>query len=132
VPRALGPGSIVFLVSDFLAFPAEDAWVDAAARSWDVVPVVAQDPIWERSFPHIAGVCVPLADPAGNVRPVRLSSAEACARREANEARFDSILGRLEDLALEPVVIESAEPESIFEALLLWAEARRNGLAWTG
>jgi hypothetical protein len=124
VPRALGPGSIVFLVSDFLAFPAEDAWVDAAARSWDVVPVVAQDPIWERSFPHIAGVCVPLADPAG--------SAEACARREANEARFDSILGRLEDLALEPVVIESAEPESIFEALLLWAEARRNGLAWTG
>ncbi len=131
VPRALGPGSIVFLVSDFLAFPSEDAWIDAAARSWDVVPVVVQDPTWERSFPDIAGVSVPLADTAGNMLPVRLTSAETAARREANEARFESIIGRLEDLGLEPVVLESAEPESIFEALLLWATARRNGLTWT-
>jgi hypothetical protein len=28
-------------------------------------------------------------------------------------------------------VLESAEPESIFEALLLWADSRRTGLAWT-
>jgi hypothetical protein len=131
VPWALGPGSIVFLVSDFLAFPSGDAWIAAAARGWDVVPVVVQDPTWERSFPDIAGVSVPLADTAGTVRPVRLTSAEAAARREANEVRFESIIGRLEDLGLEPVVLESAEPESIFEALLLWADSRRTGLAWT-
>jgi len=132
VPRALGGGSIVFFVSDFLAFPAEDAWGDTAARGWDVVPVVVQDPTWERSFPDIAGVSVPLADFAGRVRPVRLTAAEVAARREANEARFETIVDRLEDLGLEPVLLESAEPEAIFEALLLWADGRRrNGVAWT-
>jgi hypothetical protein len=132
VPRALGAGSIVFFVSDFLAFPTEDAWGDTAARGWDVVPVVVQDATWERSFPDIAGVSVPLADSAGSVRPVRLTAAEVEARRAANEARFELIVDRLEDLGLEPVVLGSAEPESIFEALLHWADGRRrNGAAWT-
>jgi Protein of unknown function DUF58 len=130
-PRRLGESSIVFLVSDFLAFPGDEAWADAAARSWDVVPVVVQDGLWERSFPDIAGVTVPLADLDGNVRPVRLSAAEAAARREANEARFAEIVGRLEDLGLEPVVLDTADPDAIFDALLGWADSRRNGMAWT-
>lgn len=130
-PRRLGPGSIVFLVSDFLVFPEEEAWADAAARSWDLVPIVVQDTIWERSFPDIAGVTVPLADLEGRVRPVRLNAAEAAARRAANEARFAEIVGRLEDLGLEPIVLDTESPEAIYDALLLWADGRRNGLAWT-
>jgi uncharacterized protein (DUF58 family) len=130
-PRRLGAGSIVFLLSDFLVFPAEEAWADAAARSWDVVPVVVQDPLWERSFPDIAGVTVPLADLDGKVRPVRLSAAEASARRTANETRFAEIVAQLEDLGLDPVVLDTADPDAVFDALLLWADARQNGLAWT-
>jgi uncharacterized protein (DUF58 family) len=130
-PRRLGAGSIVFLVSDFLEFPPEEAWADAGARSWDVVPVVVQDPLWERSFPDIGGVTVPLAGLDGKVRPVRLSGSEAASRREANEARFAEIAGRLEDLGLEPVVLDTADPEAVFHALLVWADSRQNGLAWT-
>jgi Protein of unknown function DUF58 len=131
VPRRLGAGSIVFLVSDFLSFPPEEAWVDATARSWDVVPVVVQDPLWERSFPDVGGVSVPFADVEGNVRPVRMSATEAAERRAANEARFEDIIGRLEDLGLDPVVLDTAEPEAIFDELLLWADARASGVAWT-
>ena len=127
----LGTGSIVFLVSDFLAFPPEEAWTDADVRGWDVVPLVVQDRTWEQSFPDIGGVRVPLVDVAGTVRSVRLTAAEVHARREANEARFAGIVEALEDLGLEPVVVESADPEAVFEALLTWADARRNGVAWT-
>jgi uncharacterized protein DUF58 len=128
---ALGSGSIVFVVSDFLTFPPDEAWADAAARSWDVVPIVVQDRTWEQSFPAIGGVSVPVADVGGAVRTVRLSRREAGARREANEARFAGIVSALEDLGLEPIVLETADPEAIFEALLLWAAGRRNGVAWT-
>ena len=130
-PRRLGSGSIVFLVSDFLEFPGDDAWADAALRSWDVVPVIVQDRLWERSFPDIGGVTLPLADVGGTVRAVRLSAAEAAARREANEGRFTEIVGRLEDLGLEPVVLDTADPDAIFDAFLGWADSRRNGMAWT-
>jgi len=129
---SLGAGSIVFLVSDFLAFPPEEAWADAAVRGWDAVPVVVQDRIWEQSFPDVAGVSIPLADVSGAIRPVRLTAAEVRARREANEERYAGILSALEDLGLEPVAIDSADPERVFEALLLWAEGRRNGARWTG
>ena len=37
------------------------------AAGWDVVPVVVQDPVWERSFPDVGGVTLPLADPDGCV-----------------------------------------------------------------
>jgi hypothetical protein len=129
-PRALGRGSIVFLVSDFLAFPPEEAWSDAFARSWDVVPVVVQDPIWEQSFPDAAGVCLPLAGPDGAVRPVLLTRAEARRRRDENEARHAGIVDRLEELGLEPIVLGTADPEAVFEALLAWADARRSAVAW--
>jgi hypothetical protein len=127
----LGTGSIVFLVSDFLEFPPDETCADTAARAWDVVPVVVQDRTWEQSFPDIAGVSMPIADVTGAVRSVRLTAAEARARREANEARFARIVEALEDLGLEPVVLDSADPEAVFEAFLFWADGRRNGLAWT-
>jgi hypothetical protein len=129
-PAWLGTGSIVFLVSDFLGFPAEEAWVDAAVRGWDVVPVVIQDPVWERSFPDVAGVTVPVADVSGAMRPVRLTRGDVADRRTANEARWGGIVGALEDLGLEPVLLGSADPDSIYDALLEWADGRRTGTAW--
>jgi hypothetical protein len=130
-PRALGTGSIVFLVSDFLAFPTDEAWEDAFARGWDVVPVVLQDPTWEQSFPDISGVCMPLADPNGLLRPALLTRREATRRRDENEARYAAIRDRLEDLGLEPVPLGTSEPDAVLEALLAWADMRRSALAWS-
>ncbi len=96
------------------------------------MPIVVQDPTWEQSFPDVAGVSIPLADASGAVRPVRLKRAEVRARREANEERYAGILGALENLGLEPVAIDRADPETIFQALLLWADGRRNGGGWIG
>src|SRR5262249_51036880 len=49
----LRSGTFVFVVSDFLVPPPHDVWLDAAARGWDVVPVIVQDPVWEQSFPDV-------------------------------------------------------------------------------
>jgi hypothetical protein len=129
--RTLGRGSIVFLVSDFLSFPPEEVWDDAFARQWDLVPVVLQDPVWEQSFPDVAGVCLALADSTGRVRPVLLTRDEARRRREENEARYEGTIERLEDLGLEPVVLGTSDPDAVFDTLLAWAEGRRSTFAWT-
>jgi hypothetical protein len=130
-PAALGTGSIVFYVSDFLTFPPGEEWENAFARRWDVVPVVLQDPTWEQSFPAIGGVCVPLADADGRLRPALLTRREALHRRELNEARYTSIVEQLENLGLEPVLLGTSDPESVLTALLAWAAGRQTALAWS-
>ena len=129
--RTLGTGSIVFFVSDFLAFPSDEAWENAFACEWDLVPVVLQDPTWEQSFPEISGICVPLADACGNLRPAFLTRREATRRRLENEARHASIVERLEDLGLEPVLLGTSDPDDVLETLLAWAAMRRTALAWS-
>ncbi len=121
----LPSGTFVFVCSDFLVPPPRDAWLRALERGWDVVPVVLQDPTWERSFPEIGGVVVPLADPAtGDTHLVRLTEAEAAAHRAENERRWEETLRGLRSLALEPVVLESADAREALEAFLGWAERR--------
>ena len=118
----LQTGSFVFLVSDFLAPPSEDALGDALARRWDVVPVVVQDARWERSFPEVAGALLPLVDPAsGRARAVRLSRREVRQRREANEARFEALLDTFARFGLEPVVLDSDEPGRILAEFQEWS-----------
>jgi uncharacterized protein (DUF58 family) len=83
--RPLPPGAFVFLVSDFLAFPSDEAWAAALGRRWDVVPVLVQDPMWEQSFPDAGGVVLPVVGAKG-LRPqlVRLSRREARVRKDEN------------------------------------------------
>jgi uncharacterized protein (DUF58 family) len=128
----LGMGSLVFAVSDFLAFPPDEAWEDGFARGWDLVPIVVQDPVWEQSFPAVGRTCLPLAPPGGRRRAVLLARKEAARRRAENEARHASIVERLENLGLEPVLLGTADPDDVLEAMLAWAEARRSALAWSG
>jgi hypothetical protein len=92
---------------------------------------VLQDPTWEQSFPDISGICVPLADPNGRLRPALLTKREAVRRRDENEARFAAIVERLEDLGLEPVPLGTSDPDAVLEALLAWAAMRRTALAWS-
>ena len=107
VPR----GAFVFVLSDFLVAPSGAAWQQALARGWDLVPVVIQDPVWERGFPDVAGVAVFVADPrSGEVSVVRLSRRRVRRRREANEARYHALLVELQSFGLQPVAIESSDP----------------------
>src|SRR5919202_993654 len=57
--RTLPPGSLVFVLSDFIVTPSDEAWLHALEFKWDVVPVVIQDPVWEQSFPEVSGIVVP-------------------------------------------------------------------------
>jgi len=124
-PARVPAGSFVFVLSDFLVSPTEEVWTAAIARRWDVVPVVIQDPVWERSFPDVAGVVVPFCDPVtGQVSTVRLTGAEARERRLANEQRYAELLAELEALGLEAVVLATSEPEQVALAFLDWAEGR--------
>jgi Protein of unknown function DUF58 len=121
----LPSGSFVFVLSDFLVSPPDDVWLGANERSWDVVPVVIQDPTWEASFPPIASVVVPFADAAtGRVRRMRLSRKEAAERRREHEARHLELLRGFRALGIEPVVVSSAETEDVLTAFLDWAEHR--------
>jgi uncharacterized protein (DUF58 family) len=122
----LPTGSFVFVLSDFLAPPPADAWLDATGHGWDVVPVVIQDPAWEQSFPDVGGVAVPFADPrSGDVRLVRLTRREAAERRAQNEARLRRLLEELTSLSLEPVLLGTGDPHEIDRAFVEWAEVRR-------
>jgi uncharacterized protein (DUF58 family) len=120
------PGTFVFLLSDFLPPPSPARLRDARAAGWDIVPVVFQDPVWERSFPDVSGVTLPLSDPVdGAVVLVRLSRAEARARRGLNEERAARLDQALHDLDLDPVTITSSDRRSVYSSFVAWAEGRR-------
>jgi uncharacterized protein (DUF58 family) len=122
---ALPRGTFLFVLSDFLEAPEEDVWAAALERGWDPIPVVVQEPVWERSFPDVGGVAVPVFDPATGRREVlRMTSGEARRRRARNEARFQSLLDGFADLGVEPVVISSSQAADVLEAFLEWAGDR--------
>ena len=90
------------------------------------MPVVIQDPVWEQSFPDVAGVSVPIADARdGRVELVRLSRREAVALRHGNEARLGRLRSELGSLDLDPVLLGTSDPYEIDRAFVEWAEARR-------
>jgi uncharacterized protein (DUF58 family) len=116
-------GTFLFVISDFLEPVPPDAWLDAVGHGWDVVPVVIQDPVWERSWPDVAGVGLPIAQ-AGLVR---LGRRQAAQLRSEHEARYAGLLADLQSVGLRPVEIESSDSYAVDEAFLAWAEERRRG-----
>jgi hypothetical protein len=125
-PRAVSPGTFIFVLSDFVPAPADEVWLTALGHRWDLVPVVIQDPTWEQSFPEVSGIVVPLQDPdKGRVAPVRLRWKEVVARREANEARLRGLLETFRMLDLDPIVLSSSERSEILAPFLDWTELRR-------
>jgi uncharacterized protein (DUF58 family) len=124
-------GSFVFVLSDFLVSPTVHAWREVLRSGWDLVPVVIQDPTWERSFPDVGGVAVPIAHPDG--RPaglVRLSRRQAGRRRQQNETRHTRLVEELVSYGLQPILLATSEPAAIDQAFLEWAERRRRS-RWT-
>ncbi len=119
-------GTFVFAVSDFLSPIDRRVWHAALGRGLDVVPVIVQDPVWEASFPEVGGVTVPIADPEGG-RGVgtRLSTAEASARRAANEARAQELRDAFRRIGADSVVVTSAAADAVDGAFADWAARRR-------
>jgi len=127
--RSLPAGTFVFVLSDFLAPPGDEAWARIVELPWEIVPVVIQDPVWEQSFPDVSSVVVPLVDPpTGRLKLVRLSRREARERREANEQRLAETIGLLEGHGLEPVVISTTDSEVIYTRFLEWSALRQEGV----
>lgn len=130
---ALPLGSFVFVLSDFLAPPPRGSWLEAVERGWDVIPVVIQDPTWERSFPDVSGIAVPYADlSSGDTGRVRLGRREVKACREENECRHRDLLAGFEELGLEPILLERSDGPGVHAAFIDWAERRlaERGRRW--
>jgi hypothetical protein len=105
-------------------------WESALERRWDVVPVVFQDPVWERSFPDVGGVTLPVADPRRKRTTfLRLSRAEAVDRRHANEERWRRLIEEFTHRDLEAVAVSSNDPVQILDSFTWWAEQR---ILWRG
>jgi uncharacterized protein (DUF58 family) len=125
VRNSVPAGTFLFVLSDFIVVPPIEAWLRALGRRWDIVPVIVQDPLWEQSFPDVASLVVPLADPrTGKVAPVRLTRNEADRRRVDNELRLAGVVREFEALGLDPLVLGSHEREDVFQAFLSWADGR--------
>jgi len=123
--RELPTQTFVFVLSDFLVPPDGHAWQRTLEQRWELVPVVIQDPVWERSFPDVGALTVPYADPdSGAVVPVYLTRAEAERLRDEHEERQAELLSFFRAFGTEPVLIDSHDPGEILGAFLRWADLR--------
>ena len=123
--RDLPTQAFVFVVSDFLVPPEEPVWQRALEHRWEIVPVVVQDPIWERSFPDVGGVTIPYADAAtGRVVPVYLTRAEADRLREEHLANREELTRVFRSFGTEPVEVGSHASGDVLGAFLRWADLR--------
>jgi uncharacterized protein (DUF58 family) len=126
VEHLLPGGSFVFCCSDFMHMPSPQALAMVVDANWTLVPVILQDPLWEQSYPEIAGeVALPVCDETGRFRLLRQSRAEVRERRATNEAR----LRRLDELftayEFPPIIVSDPGPAALGEALQSWNVRRR-------
>ncbi len=125
-PRAVTPGTFVFVLSDFVPVPSKETWLAAIEHRWDLVPIIIQDPIWEQSFPNVSGIVVPFRDPdTGRVTSLRLRRKEATERKAANEDRVRDLLETFRQLDVDPILVSSSDRAEILGPFLAWTDLRR-------
>ena len=128
--RDLPTQAFVFVLSDFLTPLDAGAWERALEHNWELVPVVLQDPLWERTFPDVGGVSVVYADPAGGrAAPIYLSRREAARLRTEHEARWDELVRQFRTLGIEPVAAGTHSAGDLLAEFLRWADLR---VMWRG
>ena len=128
--RDLPTQAFVFVLSDFVVPPELRVWERALEHRWELVPVVIQDPRWERTFPAIGGITVSYADPrTGRVYPVYLTAREAARLRDEHEGRWDGLMRDFRSLGIEPVAVHSHDPADMLASFLRWADLRQ---LWRG
>jgi uncharacterized protein (DUF58 family) len=128
--RDLPTQAFVFVLSDFVVPPDMNAWQRALEHQWELVPVVIQDPVWERSFPEVGGITIPYALPgSGLVTPIYLTDEEAAGLREVHETRWHRLVRDFRSLGIEPVEVRSHEHAAMLASFLRWADVRQ---MWRG
>jgi uncharacterized protein (DUF58 family) len=128
--RDLPTQAFVFILSDFVVPPDLRVWQRVLEHRWELVPVLIQDPVWERTFPQISGVTVPYSDPkTGRVFPVYLTRGEAARLRVEHEKRWDGLVRDFRSLALEPVNVHTHDLGEMLGSFLRWADLRQ---MWRG
>jgi hypothetical protein len=128
--RELPTQAFIFVLSDFLVPPDPRVWERALEHRWELVPVVIQDAVWERSFPDVGGITVSYADPrTGRAYPVYVTPKDAARLRVAHEARWDSLVREFRSLGCEPVAAHSSDLGEMLDAFLRWADLRQ---MWRG
>ena len=128
--RDLPTQAFVFVLSDFVMPPDLRVWTRALEHRWEIVPVVIQDPVWERSFPQIGGISVPYADPgSGRHYPAYITDREAARLRETHEQRWDGLVRDFRSLGIEPVSVPSHDYSDMLSSFLRWADLRQ---MWRG
>jgi len=131
--RDLPTQAFVFALSDFVVPPDLRVWQRALEHRWELVPVVIQDPTWERTFPAVGGLTLSYADPRnGRVYPVYLTSREAARLRDEHERRWEGLEHGFRSLGIEPVAVHTHEYAEMLASFLRWADLRqmwRGGLA---
>ena len=128
--RELPTQAFVFVVSDFLVPPELDAWQRALEHRWELVAVIVQDPTWERTFPDVSGISVPVADPdGGRVAPVHLTQGESERLRDEHERRWEALNRDFRSLGLEAVAVHTHDLGGVLDAFLRWADLR---MMWRG
>ena len=128
--RDLPTQAFVFVVSDFFVPPDLVAWQRALEHRWELVPVIVQDPVWDRTFPDVGGISVPYTAPGSRlVSPTYMTRREAAALRAENEARWQRLVADFRSLGLESVGVHTHDLGGILDAFLRWADLR---LMWRG
>ena len=123
--RELPTQAFVFVISDFLVPPEPRAWQQALEHRWELVPVVVQDPVWERSFPDVGAITVPYDDAkTRGVVPVYLTRKESARLRAEHEERNARLTVFFRSLGLEPVQVDSHQAGDVLAAFLRWADLR--------
>ena len=128
--RDLPTQAFVFVLSDFVVPPDLAVWQRALENRWELVPVIVQDPVWERTFPDVSGISVPYADPgSGRVVPIHVTHREAAALERAHEERWQALITGFRSLGIEAVAAHSHDVGNMLDAFLRWADLR---LMWRG
>jgi uncharacterized protein (DUF58 family) len=128
--RDLPTQAFVFVLSDFVVPPDLRVWTRTLEHRWEIVPVLIQDPVWERSFPAIGGISIPYAEPrSGRHYPAYLTDREAQRLRDAHEARWDGLIRDFRSLGIEPVSVASHDYGDMLSSFLRWADLRQ---MWRG
>jgi uncharacterized protein (DUF58 family) len=128
--RDLPTQAFVFVLSDFVVPPDLEVWQRALEHRWELVPVIVQDPVWERSFPDVSGITIPYAAPqSGVVAPIYLAKKEAAALRRDHEERWDGLIRDFRSLGIESVAVHTHDLAGMLDAFLRWADLR---LMWRG
>jgi uncharacterized protein (DUF58 family) len=128
--RDLPTQAFVFVLSDFLVPPDLSVWQRALEHRWELVPVMVQDRVWERSFPEVGGITVSYSDPQSRrAYPVYVTRKDAARLRAAHEARWDGLVRDFRSLGCEPVVVHTHDLGEMLGAFLRWADLRQ---MWRG